>query len=80
MNCPTCGEKGASVLPDMLCPQRSIDSALNCRNPGCTAYDAITHGLPPKMQPEVKAVFQKVICAVRSESDFDLIAVKYLDA
>ena len=77
MKCPYCGEKGAKVLPNMVCPERSIHSALNCRNPECTAYDAITHGIHPKMLAETRVVFHKAARAVHSESDFDLITINY---
>jgi hypothetical protein len=71
MKCPYCGEKGADVLPDAARPEWLIHSALNCRNPACTACDPITYGALPKMPAETKAVVQKVLRAMRSESDFD---------
>lgn len=78
MKCPYCGEKGARVLPNMVCSERLIHSALNCRNPECTAYDPITHGGHPKMTAETKDVFQKVIDAMRNESDFDLLSIHHI--
>jgi hypothetical protein len=80
MKCPYCGEKGAKVLPNAVCPERLIHSAINCRNPECTAYDPITHGAHPKMLAETKAVLQTVLRAMRSESDFDLTYLKHLRA
>ena len=78
MKCPYCGEKGARVMPRMVCPERLIHSALNCRNPECTAYDPITHGSHPKMRAETREIFQKAARAVLGESDFDLISIKTL--
>lgn len=74
MKCPYCGEKGAKVLPNIVGPEQLIHSALNCRNPECTAYDSITHGDHPRMSAEAKDTFRKITDAVRKESDFDLIS------
>ena len=76
MKCPYCGEKGAKVLPDMISPERLIHSAIRCRNPECTAYDPITFGYHQKMRDEQKDDYQKVVRAVRGESDFDLLMIK----
>ena len=75
MKCPYCGEKGAKVKPNAVCPERLIHAALDCRNPECTAYDPITHGYHRKMLAGKKEEFQRILRAVRNESYFDLIAI-----
>ncbi len=77
MKCPYSGEKDARVIPAMVCPERLIHSAFNCRNPECTACDLLTCGFPPRMDAETKTAFGKVIRAVRDESGFDLIHYTY---
>ena len=74
MKCPYRGVKGAKVKPNTVSTERLIHTALDCRNPECTAYDPITHGYHRKMLAGKKEEFKRILRAVRNESDFDPIA------
>lgn len=76
MKCPYCGKKGAKVLPAMIGPDRLIHTAISCQTPECTAYDAITHGYHQDMPAEAKDLYERMLRAVRDESDFDPLMIK----
>ena len=67
MRCPYCRKKGAKILPGRIKPGGLIHSAIECKNPLCSAYNPIKYGFHPNMLPEKHAYFRKFLDAIGNE-------------